>query len=92
MRQTLVGRLQRLEQPGARNLVVVDPEDPVAVAQRVQPAERPLDRLGEGIGDKSVGELADRAEPVAIDTVVDRDDELVCNGTQNCEEGRKTSG
>ena len=66
VRETLVGGAQHVEQRRARHLVVVDAEDPVAAAERVEPLERPLDWIGEGVGDEDVCELLDPFEPLAL--------------------------
>ncbi len=73
---------QRREQLGSRNLIVVDVEDPVAVTTRVEPPQRPVDRLAVRIAHHLVGNCGNGALCLGVGAVVERDDELSCDRTQ----------
>jgi hypothetical protein len=68
---------ERVEERPARDLVVVEPQDPVAATLRVEPRQRALDRRLERHEDHPVRELADAAELPRVGAVVAGDDDLV---------------
>ena len=64
---------------GARHLVVVEVEDPRAAALRMQPGDGPVDRFGVRVDQDAVDDGAQRVAHVVVGTVVERDDDLVCD-------------
>jgi hypothetical protein len=72
---------QRANEGGAGDLVVVDVEDPVASAAAEQPREGPVDGLGVREQEDAVGDRRERVGGIGS-TVVERDDDLVCNGAK----------
>ena len=69
--------LERVEQPLARHLVVVDRQHPVAGALRVDPGERPVDRLLVRVAQQARGDRRERRLGLRPGAVVDGDDDLV---------------
>ena len=85
-----IGRADELRQlgqeRGARNLVVVEVEDPVAGRERVQPADRPVDGLAVGVADDAVGDRRERVLGLRVRAVVQRDDDLVGDRADQAEQ------
>ena len=66
-----------VEQAPARHLVVVDRQHPVAAALRVDPGERPVDRLRVRVADQPIGDRRERRLELRPGAVVDGDEDLV---------------
>ena len=85
-----VGRLDEAPERGDERrrgkLVVVEPENPVARREARDPLPLAFDRRRELEQRHRVGELLERPEPALAGPVVDRDDELVDDGSDRAQQ------
>lgn len=84
-------RRQPVEKRRARDFVVVEGENPPARALRVQPGERPVDRLGLRVDDHAVRNRRGGLCDLGGRTVVDRNDDLVDNRPEKAQQCRHSS-
>ena len=78
------------EKRAAQDLVVVDLEDPVAGAERVEPGARAFDRWRELESDQAIGDPGMVAESGLVHAGVDGDDDLVRDASELAEHGGHT--
>jgi hypothetical protein len=80
--------VQPLPEGRARDLVAVDPQDPIAGALAVKPSQRPFDRRRKWQADHAVRKSGMCRSEVRINACVDGDHHFVSERAQRRDRGR----